>query len=194
MTDTTIVTEIAELRQRFEAWCDDERIDTRRSDVNSETYFYPNTVTAWRAWQSSASRALPAAPDVGDEKPVCPTCKGVGLIGGLVRYGDGDVDSVHEPCPDCAFPAAWMSPDHIAAFQRVEKGMAWASTESTEFYSTALYTAEQVARIREQARRDAIAECLTAVEKSFAGYEPDRVPDTMKHIIKTIEALAEAKS
>lgn len=34
----------------------------------------------------------------------CKTCGGVGLIGGLQRFGDGEVDSIVEPCPDCATP------------------------------------------------------------------------------------------
>jgi hypothetical protein len=33
---------------------------------------------------------------------VCPACDGRGMIGGLVRCGDGDVDCVVEPCPECS--------------------------------------------------------------------------------------------
>jgi len=191
MTDTTIVTEIAELRRAAE-------VEPDIGWIKVDPAFVIQLCDL-------ASRAVPAAPDVGDEKPVCPTCNGVGLVGGLVRYGDGDVDSVHEPCPDCAFPDAWMSPDHIAAFQRVEKGMAWASPESTEFYSTALYTAEQVARIREQARCGAIAECIAALKKEREAFlsEEYAYPQPIGSLserfacdecIKAIEALAEAKS
>lgn len=31
----------------------------------------------------------------------CMTCSDHGFIGGLVRWGDGEVDSVCDPCPDC---------------------------------------------------------------------------------------------
>ncbi len=36
------------------------------------------------------------------EVSVCQTCKGHGIIGGLYRVGDGDVDGWEEACPDCA--------------------------------------------------------------------------------------------
>ena len=32
----------------------------------------------------------------------CLTCDGRGEVGGMVRCGDGDVDMVAEPCPDCS--------------------------------------------------------------------------------------------
>jgi len=31
----------------------------------------------------------------------CMTCGDHGMIGGLVPWGDGQVDSVCDPCPDC---------------------------------------------------------------------------------------------
>jgi len=31
----------------------------------------------------------------------CHTCSDYGFIGGLVTWGDGEVDSECEPCPDC---------------------------------------------------------------------------------------------
>jgi hypothetical protein len=40
--------------------------------------------------------------DVGDEAVAeCPVCNGKGMIDGPVRWGDGEVDSVCEPCPEC---------------------------------------------------------------------------------------------
>lgn len=35
------------------------------------------------------------------EPSVCKTCNGRGIIGGMYRVGDGDVDGWEEPCPDC---------------------------------------------------------------------------------------------
>lgn len=32
----------------------------------------------------------------------CTTCDGHGMVGALVPWGDGEVDSVCEPCPDCS--------------------------------------------------------------------------------------------
>lgn len=32
----------------------------------------------------------------------CSTCKGRGIVGGLYRVGDGDVDAWEEPCSDCS--------------------------------------------------------------------------------------------
>lgn len=31
----------------------------------------------------------------------CHTCNDHGFIGGMVPFGDGEVDSVCDPCPDC---------------------------------------------------------------------------------------------
>ncbi|MGN7964354.1 hypothetical protein ACTJKP_26885, partial [Brucella sp. 22210] len=36
------------------------------------------------------------------EPSVCKTCNGRGIIGGMYRVGDGDVDGWEEPCPDCS--------------------------------------------------------------------------------------------
>ncbi|MCV9907067.1 hypothetical protein OIV19_05460 [Brucella sp. HL-2] len=35
---------------------------------------------------------------------ICKTCKGNGIIGGMYRVGDGDVDGWEERCPDCGPP------------------------------------------------------------------------------------------
>lgn len=39
------------------------------------------------------------------EPAQCQTCNGHGRVGGLVPWGDGEVDSICEACPDCT-PAA----------------------------------------------------------------------------------------
>lgn len=36
------------------------------------------------------------------ERDKCQTCNGHGMIGALVPWGDGEVDSVAYPCPDCS--------------------------------------------------------------------------------------------
>lgn len=41
--------------------------------------------------------------DVGDEAvDVCPCCDGKGMIGGYQRFGDGEVDIICKPCPECS--------------------------------------------------------------------------------------------
>lgn len=39
--------------------------------------------------------------DPNAPKPDCETCGDHKFVGGLVRWGDGEVDSVCDPCPDC---------------------------------------------------------------------------------------------
>ena len=194
MTDTTIVTEIAELRQRFEAWCDDERIDTRRSDVNSETYFYPNTVTAWRAWQSSASRALPAAPDAGDEKRVKVPEGQTPLDDNLNHRYLAVLDEGSK-----ARDSGEGSPYHGHSLEHCLHATGWVSRD----LRLALNKAHEDSKtIREQARRDAYAKCRSVIGRHYRATVT--APDgddhtygmrlTLNSVDCEIEALAEAKS
>jgi len=54
----------------------------------------------------AAIRSL-SSPDHADgskstsDQKVCQTCNDRGIIGGMYRVGDGDVDGWEEPCPDC---------------------------------------------------------------------------------------------
>jgi len=46
-------------------------------------------------------RAALASTPAPQPDAVCPTCSGNGRIGGMVRFGDGEVDGIEEPCPMC---------------------------------------------------------------------------------------------
>jgi len=39
--------------------------------------------------------------DPADYNFKCPRCQDYGMIGELTPFGDGEVDSVCDPCPDC---------------------------------------------------------------------------------------------
>lgn len=62
----------------------------------------------------------PAPAPVEGEPRGCPTCSGRGLIGVQVRFGDGEVDAIEEPCPDCS-PTAEPIPSD--AFERGARAM-----------------------------------------------------------------------
>lgn len=47
-------------------------------------------------WSRISSTILSAL-----DPSACKTCNGRGIIGGMYRVGDGDVDGWEEPCPDC---------------------------------------------------------------------------------------------
>ncbi|WP_313026906.1 hypothetical protein [Brucella sp.] len=73
--------------------------DLCRGDSDGEALgSYETANDAKAAAQSDYEARILSAIEVS----VCQTCKGHGIIGGLYRVGDGDVDGWEEACPDCA--------------------------------------------------------------------------------------------
>lgn len=64
----------------------------------AEDYVQYDVAAAIRALSSQDH--ADGSKSTSDQK-VCQTCNDRGIIGGMYRVGDGDVDAWEEPCPDC---------------------------------------------------------------------------------------------